>query len=166
MQSSKKWEKTGNASFTLWNSNQPAGTMEIALGTSERKATANIGGQQFVIKKTGFWKSNIEITDATGQMIARVYSEKWYAHSYVLEYRNRKYKLVVRNNPLAEWAIQDNHEDLLAYGLGTEKSKPSVRITSAPSEPELLFHFILWYLFLPIATEQGADDFTLLLLVA
>lgn len=166
METSKKWVKGEDSVFTLWDNNQQIGTMEIARGTSDRKATALIQDKEFQIKKTGFWKSHLEIAGKNGQIIAKVYSEKWYANSYILEFENKNYKLVVRNNPLAEWTIQENDHDILSYGLTTDKGKPSVKITSKTSGTKYLFDFILWYLFLPIATEQGADDATFLLLIS
>ena len=104
--------------------------MEIARGTSERKSTALIHDKEFQIKKTGFWKSHLEISDKNGQIIAKVYSEKWYANSYILEFEDKKYKLLVRNNPLAEWTIQENDLDLLSYGLTTDNGKPSIKIST------------------------------------
>ena len=166
METSKKWVKGGDSVFTLWDNKQQIGTMEIARGTSDRKANALIQDKEFQIKKTGFWKSHLEIVGKNGQIIAKVYSEKWYANSYILEFEDKKYKLLVRNNPLAEWAIQENGNDILSYGLTTDKGKPSIKISSKASVPKYLFDFILWYLFLPIATEQGADDATFLLLVS
>ena len=166
MQTSKKWVKVDSSIFTLWDNNKEIGTMEIALGSFEREATAKINGRSIVIRKTGFWKSNLEITDSNKQIIAKVYSEKWYANYFIVEYDNKKYKLIVRNNPLAEWALQNNDEDLLAYGLDTQDSKPCIKITTSSVKPDYIFDFILWYLFLPIATEQSADDLTFLMLIA
>jgi hypothetical protein len=166
MQTNKKWIKADNLSFTFWNDNKQIGTMEIALGTTERKAIAKFENQNIVIRKAGFWNSNLELTDPNGQVIAKVYNEKWYASSFILEYNNRKYKLIARNNPLAEWALQDNNQDLLAYGLSTQDGKVCVSIKTTLERENYLFDFILWYLFLPIATEQSADDFTFLMLTA
>ncbi len=166
MQTIKKWVKIGDAVFTLWDNNQQIGTMEIALATSGRKATANFGGKQVTIKKTGFWKSNLEILDSNGQILAKIYAEKWYGSSFILEYGTKQYKLLLRNNPLAEWVLQNNNEDLLAYGLSTQKGKASIKITTASVKPDYLFDFILWYLFFPIAVEQSADDLTFLALIA
>jgi len=166
MQTVKKWVRDSNTIFSLWDNNQQIGTMEIALGTMVRMATAQFGNRKIIIKKTGFWKNHLEITDSNGQLIARAYPEKWYAHSYILETDNKKFKLLIRNNPLAEWALQDNNKDMLAYGLGIQEGKPIVKITTASAATNYLFDFILWYLFLPIATEQSADDLTFLMLIA
>ena len=72
MQTLKKWTKTGNSSFTFWDNNQEIGTMEIALGSLKREATIKLEGRTIDIKKTGFWRNKLELTDQTGQIIARV----------------------------------------------------------------------------------------------
>lgn len=166
METNKKWVKSDNSFFTFWEDTKWIGTMEIATGTSERKAIVKFENQTILIKKTGFWKSNLEVTDLNEQIIAKVYYEKWYANSFILEYDQKQYKLLVRNNPLAEWALQDNGSDVLAYGLDTRDGKVCIKITSSAVKSNYLFDFILWYLFLPIATEQSADDFTFLMLIA
>lgn len=94
-----------------------------------------------------------------------VYPEKWYAHSSVIDLGDKKYKLVIRNNPLAEYAITENDKDILAYGLDTQNRELNVRISS-PGNPDFLFDFILWYLFLPVADENFGDDYSFLLLTA
>lgn len=147
MKTNKKWVKTDNFSFTFWNDNKQIGTMEIALGTSERKAIVKFEHQTIVIRKTGFWKNKLELTDLNEQIIAKVYSGKWYASSFILEYDNKKYKLFVRNNPLAEWTLQENNQDLLAYGLSTQDGKVCVSIKTTSEKTNYLFDFILWYLF-------------------
>ena len=165
MQTTKKWVKTGKFNFSFQDNNQEIGTMEIASGTMERKAIAKFEEQTIVIKKTGLWKNILELTDTKGQIIAKAFHEKWYANSLILEYNNKKYKLLIRNNPLAEWVIQYNNEDLLAYGLSTKTGKAYIRITTITDKADYLLDFILWYLFVPIAAEQGADDFTFLALL-
>lgn len=166
MQEIKKWIKTDKSGFTFWDDNKEIGTMKIALGTLERKATAKLEGQSIEIKKTGFWKNNIELRDINGRAIGKVYAEKWYANSFVLEHKNKKYKLFARNNPLAEWVLQDASKDILAYGLTTRGGKVCVSIKTASEKSNYLFDFILWYMFLPIAMEQSADDLTFLMLIA
>lgn len=164
MENEKKWLTSDNRIFAFQHGKMHIGTMEIALGTSKRRAIANFEGRTIVIAKTGFWKRNIEIKDQKGQLIAKLYPEKWYSGSFIMEYGNKMYKLLLRNNPLAEWVIQYNNKDLLGYGLGTENGKPGVNITENSFNGDYLFDFILWYLFLPIATEEMADDYTFLLL--
>ena len=60
---------------------------------------------------------------------------------------------------MAEYVIFDAKNEILSYGLDTQNGKASVRINSNSEESELLFDFLLWYLFLPIANENMGDDF-------
>lgn len=166
MKTLKKWVKIDNSIFTLWDNDQKIGTMKMDFGGFQRKATASFQDQEIVIKTTGFWKSNLEIIASSGQIIAKVYSEKWYSSSYILEYDNKKYKLIVRNNPLAEWVLQEDYKNLLSYGLSTHDGKSSVKITTEYEKSNYIFDFILWYLFVSIATEQSGEDSTFLLLVS
>ena len=111
-----------------------------------------------------FWKSNFEIKDENQAIILKSFTEKWYANSTILDYKGNKLKLKVRNNPLAEYVIFDGEKEILAYALDTNLGKPSVRINSNSSD--YLLHFLLWYIFVPIAQENIGDDFTFLTLIA
>jgi hypothetical protein len=161
----KHWKKTVEGNYTFYVDNYEAGAMEIFYATLERKAICRIESNEFVIKRTGFWKSTIEINNETEQAIARVYPEKWYASSWTLEYNDNLYRLIVRNNPLAEWAILDNSLEVAAYGLSTDNGKIRVRITTSDPTSDYLFDFLLWYLFVPIATENMGDSFAFFMLV-
>ncbi|CAN5376072.1 hypothetical protein BH11BAC2_BH11BAC2_07090 [soil metagenome] len=168
MQPLKKWIKTGKTSYALWDREQEIGTMEIALGTLTRKATATFEGRTIEITKTGFWRNNLEITDPKGEIIAKVYPKKWYAETLSFDYNDSQYKIVYRNNPLAECALFVQNQELLAYGIntGNEDGKVNIKITNSAKKQDFIFDFILWYLFLPIATENMDDNFTFLLLIA
>ncbi|CAN5748463.1 hypothetical protein BH10BAC3_BH10BAC3_40940 [soil metagenome] len=101
----------------------------------------------------------MEVCSKDGRIIAKVYDEKWYANSSILEYNGRRYQLMVRNNPLAEWAIRENDHDLLAYRIYAGNGKVGVKITSSNNNQDYLLDFLLWYLFVPIATENPGDNF-------
>jgi len=78
---------------------------------------------------------------------------------YTLEYKGQKFRLKIRNNPLAEYVIFDeNQNELLAYGLKTENHQCKVGIHSS-GDTDYLFDFLLWYSFLPIAQENMGDSF-------
>ncbi len=139
--------------------------MEINNSSPERKAICDIDNNIFVIKRTGFWKNSIEIVNQAGDTIARVYPEKWYANSWTLELHEKMYKLIVRNNPLAEYVIFDNTVEIAAYGLATEDGNVIVRITTKEESSDFLFDYLLWYLFVPIATENMGDSFTFMMLL-
>ena len=161
----KQWTKTSDFNYTFLVDEKEVGKMEIHFNTISTKAICTIGGKDFEIKRTGFWKSNIEVTDSSGAVVLKTYPEKWYANTSVIEFENKKYKLIIRNNPLAEYAVTENDKDVLAYGLGTENTELGVRISSS-GNLDYTFDFLLWYLFLPIATENFGDTYLFLLLTA
>ncbi len=105
--------------------------MQISLRTTERKANAKIGIREFQIKQTEIRKNRIEIANQTGEILAKLYSEKWYASTSIFEYAGKTYKVIVRNNLLAEYAIQENGRDLLSYGLDSDFKKIKISIRSS-----------------------------------
>jgi hypothetical protein len=161
----KEWVKNTDSQYSLSVEEKKMGDMDFHLNSLSSKAVCTFGEQELKIKRTGFWKSNIEITDSQDAILLKTYPEKWYANTSVIEYDNKKYKLVVRNNPLAEYAITENGEELLAYGLSTADKKIAVSITTTGNAP-LIFDFLLWYLFLPVANENMGDDYSFLLLTS
>ena len=78
MNTLKKWETTGEGKYAFFDNGTEIGAVEIARGTIERIAHARINNQELTIKKTGTWKTNTEIIDKNGAIIAKVYPEKWY----------------------------------------------------------------------------------------
>lgn len=154
----RKWTKLGENTFSLIVGGIKAGEMKISLSSTALQATCKIGTENYTIQRIGFWNNTVEVRDDKGTVIAKIYNEKWYANSYQLEYENKKYKLVLHNNPLAEYAIMDGKKALLSYGLHTDNAKIAIRITVDKYETNLLFDFLLWYLFVPIAIENIGDD--------
>lgn len=163
----KAWRKTAEATYAFSVDEKETATMEIMHNTRDSRALVKIPGDEITISRTGFWKSGIEITGKDRKIIAKVYSEKWYANRLALEYGEGKYELIIRNNPLAEWAIQHNGKDLLAYGLhtGNENGMVNIRISSFDNTSPYIFDFLLWYLFVPVATENMGDNFTFTMLM-
>ena len=158
----KKWTKSELTKYFFSIDNIEIGTLEIFSNTLDGKAIAKIGDNEFIIKRTGFWKSAIEITDQSDAIIAKVYAEKWYAHTLNLDFKTTKYKVSIRNNPLAEWAIIEGNKDLLVYGLNIENSNGmvNVKIGSAEDNNDYILDYLLWYLFVPMAEEEMGDNFT------
>jgi hypothetical protein len=117
------------------------------------------------MKRVGFWKSKIEIMDNNKNIILEAKPKAWYANSSIITYNNQEYELIIRNNPLAEYAIINDGKEIIAYGLDTNHGKATIRITSTSDNDNYLFDFLLWYLFNPIARENMSDNLTFLLLV-
>lgn len=162
----KKWVKNeeGNYSFSI--DNKQIGTLHFH-NSMDSKATAKIQSDEFIIRRTGFWKTGIQIEYKSDVVIAKAYPERWYANTLTLDFKDNKYKLAIRNNPLAEWAIIEENKDLLAYGLNTDKNDGmvNVKITSRNENVDYILDFLLWYLFAPIATENMGDNLTFRLII-
>lgn len=158
----KQWVKNTDSSYTFWVDEKKAGEMNINFNTIAVKAICLIGEKMLEIKRTGFWKSTIEITGSNEAVVLKTYPEKWYAHSSAIEFENKKYQLILRNNPMAEYAVTENDKDILAYGLDAENRELKVRISTS-GNPGIIFDFLLWYLFLPIANENFGDTYSFLI---
>lgn len=161
----RKWIKLDENKFSLVAGNKTLGEMQISTKTTALTATCKIGEEDFTIKRTGFWKSAVEMLDSKGGLVAKTHNEKWYANSLILEYGNKKYKIILHNNPLAEYAIIDEGQTLLSYGLHSDSGKIGIKITVNKDHSHLLFDLLLWYLFVPIVIENTGDDFGFLLLM-
>ena len=158
----KRWIKNADFDYSLLIDEIESGRMAIQFQTIGNNATFNIGESEFKLNRTGFWKSTIEITDAAGRIILKTYPEKWYANSSIIDFEDKKYQLVIRNNPMAEFVIKENDQDMLAYGLDSEDGKLKVRITTS-KESNMILDFLLWYLFVPIANENFGESYLFLL---
>lgn len=162
----KKWVKIGEGKFSLIVDDNLFGEMEISSKSMNSKAICTIENEKFTIKRTGFWKNNVEILDNSGKEIARIYNEKWYVSSSILDYQNKKYKIVLRNNPLAELVILDQEIELLAYGLKTDNKEIKMQISMNKKNTDMFLDFILWYLFAPILAENTDDIFVFQMLLS
>ncbi len=157
----KRWEKKSDFSYIFFVDENEIGQMDIFQATNSNKVIFAIGGKEMELKRSGFWKSNLEITEGNGEVILRSYPEKWYANTWVVAYKNKDYKLIVRNNPLAEFVLLDGNQEISAYGLTSENREIRVRISSSDNS-EYIFDFLLWYLFLPIANENMGNTYSFL----
>ena len=161
----KTWKKLNESTYAFYKHDEKMGEMTIEMTVLERKAIFQIEEQQYILKHTGFWKSNLEIEDASGTIVLKTYNEKWYANAAVIEFDHKKLKLIVRNNPMAEYAIFDGDKEILAYGLDTNEGKATTRIQTSIHNKSYLLDFLLWYLFVPIAHENMGDNITFTMLL-
>jgi len=156
MEQNKKWCRTeGRKSEVMQN-----GTVLASIDREEKNGRVGlqIGSESYTLKLSGFMGQKLELFDASNTPILTVEAEKWYSKTYTFNYGGHIYQLLVRNNPLAEFAILDATTEYLAYGLGfaEDTKKAAVRITEKVNQP-LIFHALLWYLFEPIAIENTVD---------
>ena len=154
MEHTKTWETTTPGQYLFTVNQKEIGRMKIELGTVKRKAIIVIGEEKYQLLQTGFWKTRVEIINDKGNNIGKMYAEKWYADAMRIDLYRQTYKLVFRNNPLAEFAITQYNQDVLAYGLKTGSGNTSLKITSADTSTNYLLDFILWYRFIPVAIEN------------
>lgn len=164
----KKWQKVSDTKYEFWVQNQVNGSLEIDFSAWSQKAIFNTPEGTFYLKTKGFWQNKIQIEDKNAVVVLEVLSEKWYANHWIILVDNRKYRLNIRNNPLAEYVIASDKQELIAYGLDAKSGeKIATKITHSvePKNIHFLFDYLLWYLFMPIAQENGADTFLLLMLL-
>ncbi|MFN3664710.1 MAG: hypothetical protein ACK4S0_01050 [Sediminibacterium sp.] len=157
----RAWNKINDTSYTFIMEEKVVGKLEIFPNTLECKGNFSIDDQVFEIKRTGFWKSQLTITNDLNEVVLKLYPEKWYANTSIIELEDRQLKLKIRNNPLAEFVISEHEQELLAYGLDTTNHKISVRITDNGNK-HVLLDFLLWYLFAPVINEHSADTYSFL----
>lgn len=163
----KNWVKIGTSKYKFLVDHKEIGTLDISLSSTDSKAIAKINNNEFIIRRTGFWKTVVEITDQNNILIAKVFPEKWYANSLTLDFNSSKYKLLIRNNPLAEYAILNQNKVILAYGLntGNDNGMVNLKITNSEGNNHYILDMLLWYLFVPIAAENMGDNFTFTMLM-
>lgn len=164
MENNKKWIKISDGNYSLVHH-------ETVLGAIDRLKTkdsfnAILANEKFKISTLGFLAQKLEITDMNGNVVLKMSPKKWYSSTFFIEFNHKTYTLVLRNNPLSEYVILSEKEELLAYGLDNQKgdNKLSIRISEKDNNQPLLFHLLLWYLFEPIAHENSGDSISFVLL--
>ena len=160
----KNWKKIGEGNYALYKEDSKLGSLSIQTNLFERKATLDSNNQTYNLRHTGFWKNNIVITDAHGNVVLKTRTQKWYANTTIIEFEDKQLQLLIRNNPLAEYAIVEGDKEILAYGLDVKEGKAVTRIQTEIHNKSYLLDFYLWYLFVPVAQENMGDDLTFLLL--
>ena len=160
----KNWKKMGEGNYALYKEESKLGSLSIQTNLFERNATLEFNNQTYDLKQTGFWKNNIEIKDESGNVVLKTHTSKWYANPKIIEFEGKQLQLIIRNNPLAEYAILEGEKEILAYGLESKEGKAVTRIQTEINNKSYLLDFYLWYLFVPVAQENRGDDMTFLLL--
>lgn len=161
----KEWNTISESQYDFYIDNIKKGELKIDYNSLSSKASFNLENSIYEMKRVGFWKSKIEIIDNNKNIILEAKPKAWCANSSIITYNNQEYELIIRNNPLAEYAIINDGKEIIAYGLDTNNGKATIRITSTSDNENYLFDFLLWYLFNPIARENMSDNLTFLLLV-
>jgi hypothetical protein len=146
------WSAKANGNFTL-QKEQTTATMQVDVHYLSRMATITIGSRCFTLRQTGFWKTKCEIRDSNQNIIAKISPQSRNDSSWQIDYKKSNYKVLLRNNPLAEFVITQNNAEILAYGLDSSDNVLSTRIKENTGS-DIMLHCILWYFFLPVANEN------------
>jgi hypothetical protein len=155
------WLRTQEHSFTFVNGNSIVGKMRLASNELHAVAILQIGVKEVIIRKRGFWKSSFDLIDQSGKTIGTISNSNWFGSSMNFDLYGRHFAIVIRNNPMVEWAILESGKNVLAYGMAidTNSGAVSVLIKQYDNEIDPLLHFVLWYFFHPIAQEQLGSGF-------
>ena len=66
----KNWNKIEGSKYAFSIDGKEIGTVEMVLNSMDTKAIAKIGRNEITIRRTGFWKNTIELTDQNNMLIA------------------------------------------------------------------------------------------------
>lgn len=163
----KAWTKTGDWEWRMTVSNTEKLTVRMQPGARKNQAIIEWSGKQYVLQIKGFWRGETVIADSDGNEVLSAKPATWYGSTLNVTYAGRTWQWVIRNNPLSEFCLQENGEDILAYSLETIKGKIGLRVRQKSGFDQPLLDALLWYHFHPILLEQtGMDVTTFVLLVA
>lgn len=153
------WKKLSDFSFALYQDQKQVGQMTIDYASTQQIADCEWKDKRFTIRRTGFWKSGVEMEDASSKSILlKAGPKKWYSNRLEVAAFGEQLELKVWNNPLAEWSLEREGKTVLAYALSTDGGSTRVRMRVSETEVHPFFHFFLWYLFYPVARENGGDQ--------
>ena len=107
----KQWIRTplNNSynNYTFWVNGKKIGDMIIKFSQTSHRAICKIDGKEFEIKRVGRWKANFEMSYLNAQDILTAITDESYGNTFNLLFENKKYKLIIRNNPLVEYVITE-----------------------------------------------------------
>lgn len=151
----KNWNKTGERSYKLSRNGIDAGEVKFPQNSLVKVAVFETENEKYTLERRGLMKLELEINNGAGKPVLNAVQEKWYKNSYAVNFGAKKLKLVLRNNPLAEYTLLNNNEkEINSYGLKVKDRKPFVEMKSTDNENDVLFDFLLWSLLHPVAHEN------------
>ncbi len=150
------WTKIAESEFHLKQNETLLTTMKIRGSKAECQA----GGRNFQIRTKGFWGNQIELADAQGQILTTIKPVSWFASRWQFCLYGQDYQLIVRNHPLAEYAVQQHGRDVVAYGLKTKDSRAVAAISDHRGKILHELDLLLWFLFYPVALGETGDAAT------
>lgn len=158
MKKTKWWLSRDTSTFYLLEEEQKLAQLTIRIDSFQQTAVINLGEHTYTIQQSGFWTTGVEIRDTEGELVLQAQPKKWYANSLTVSYKSKQYELLIWNNPLAEWSLQEADRPVLAYGLVADQGTGVVQITEGKDTVDVLLHVFLWYLFYPVVRENTVDE--------
>jgi hypothetical protein len=144
----KNWIWNTHDDYTLLDDKKEIGNMVIKFWQTSHRAICTIDGRVLNLKRAGRWKSTIGIYDSNDNTIIAAFPDKLYGNTYNIEYENKEYKLIIRNNPLMEYVIIENGIEILIYSL-VQENEGLRFIVSTSNKSNYFLDFLLWFMFLP-----------------
>jgi len=157
----KEWRKNGKDDYSLFLNNEEQTNLTFSTKSMKRPATFKLNGKAYIIQRSGFWKTKLEILDEHGIILAQASPRSWFSSGYLFKYKSHSYTVILKNSPLAQWKIMEGNVEIMHYGL---KSNKEVVISENSNQHDVIFDVLLWYLMEPIVTEN-ADDFVTFILL-
>ncbi len=151
------WNSIAPNQYELKDGFQTLATMHL----STNGAVCHTAQRTLRIRRQGFWKSTLEMTDSNGQFILRVEPVRWYGSQYRFVLNTIPYRLEIQNRPLAHFVITQDGKDVLSYGLKAKGARVVADIHATALLPEafsLELHALSWFLFQPIAKGETGED--------
>lgn len=158
------WSRSDENAYNYTANGVTRGTLTITK--TGREADALIDGKLYKISSKGLLKFFLNVTDENDRTLLKITQDNWFTSKWEISFNHKKYRLQMKNLPLACYKVYDGEKEVLSYGLKTEKCKAVPDIKSNTAENELLLDFVVWFIFYPVLLENTDADFLLLTSVA
>jgi len=156
----RTWSKSGENIYALTSKGEERGTLTITRPGKE--ACVKLGKMNYSISSKGLLKYFLEVTDEKGNTVLKITQDNWYSSKWEMVYNFKKYRLEMKSFSLACYKLYSGENEVLSYGIKTEKCRVVPDIKSNTNDNELLLDFVLWFLLYPILFENSDTDLLLL----
>lgn len=141
-------------------------TLEFHPFTNAARIETTGERRVFQIRKEGFLRNKTVLRNEYGIRIGQLGYEKSNSNEGSIELNDEKFSYSIQNNSQSEILIyrENKEEPFVVCGLKTDNGKTSVKLKNknklSPSQHFLLMS-LCWYMFLPVAKESMAEEYTL-----
>jgi hypothetical protein len=156
-----QWLKTDLSGYTFSLQGSSLGELRLQVNSNSCLVVGRLKGHEIHIRRVGFWKSRIEITDAFGSLLLGMQPKKWHTDTFEVQTKGQVLTCKLRHSPLTEYVILQEEEEVLGYRLVQANRQAGVEIrqhAQYPGESFIELHLLLWYLFLPLNQESDGEQ--------